>query len=385
MAAAMAGQNPLAVAADPFGGTFQNEQMKLELARKGAEYAGVILLGGQSLPVQAKAAAGKLAGTFESQGQSYAFQATRNGSQMILVTDGVTHTLEKAGGTPSTAPAPAVVGEWRSANGVVRVNADGTAAIGDKTHRWTVSGNTITFAGNGESIQVPFEMAGNVWTWKFPDGQLVLNRVGSGTEAAGLAGNWQGPTGSVQINLDGTATVAGVPYRYTRAGNQLTLAGPDGTFVAAVEQQGDSMTWVINGKTLQFQRAAATWAVGGSTGTGGILPELVGKWCDSTYMNNSSGTYGRSACFTLLADGSYQYAGDSSATGQAGGGAYGTAADGSDAGTWTATATTITANSRKTGTRTFRLEKRNNPKTGDPMLVLDGTAFTTAYQKAPWR
>jgi hypothetical protein len=249
-----------------------------------------------------------------------------------------------------------------------------------------VTGNTITFAGAaGESIQVPFELAGNTWTWKFPDGQLVLQRVGSGTEAAGVTGNWQGPNGSVQINLDGTATVAGVPYRYTRAGNQMTLTGPDGTFVAAVDQQGDSMTWVINGRTLQFQRAAATWAVGGATGSGGILPELVGKWCDSTYMNNSTGTYGRSACFTLLADGSYQYASDFSATGQVTGGAYGTASDGSDAGTWTATATSITANSRKTGTRTFRLEKRNHPKTGDPMLVLDGTAFTTAYQKAPWR
>lgn len=400
---ALLAQNPLAVAADPFSGTFQNDQLKVELTRSGAEYTGAISLSGQTMPLKAKVTAGKLTGTFAVQGQSYSFQATRSGGQLSLTTDGVTHVLEKAGGTqnplaaapkpaPPSAGQPAVVGQWQSQSGVVRINADGSATIGDKTHRWTLEGNLISFSGNGESIRVPFELAGDVWTWKFPDGQLVLRRMTGEAAAApaggtmnGITGTWQGPNGTVQINLDGTAMVAGIPYRYTRSGNHLTLTGPDGTFLAAVQQSGDTMTWQINGKTLNFQRAAATWAVGGGTGTGGILPELVGKWCDSTYMNNSSGTYGRSACFTLLADGSYQYAGDFSATGQVPGGAYGTASDGNDSGTWTATATTITANSRKTGSRTFRLEKRNNPKTGDPMLVLDGTAFTTAFQKAPWR
>jgi hypothetical protein len=152
--------------------------------------------------------------------------------------------------------------------------------------------------------------------------------------------------------------------------------------MAAVQQSGDSMTLLINGKTLSFQRAAATWAIGGA---GGILPELVGKWCQSSYLNNSAGTYGHSTCITLLADGSFQYASDSGSTGRTGGAAYGTAGAGNDSGTWTATSNTITSNSRQNGSRTFRLEKRNNAKTGDPMLVIDGAEFTTAYQKAPWR
>jgi hypothetical protein len=116
-----------------------------------------------------------------------------------------------------------------------------------------------------------------------------------------------------------------------------------------------------------------------------VLPELIGKWCESKYLNNSTSNYGRSACFTLLADGSFQYASDFSATGQLPGGAYGTASDSNDSGTWTATENSIPSTSKKTGVRTFRLEKRNHAKTGDPMLVLDGTEFTTAYQKAPWR
>jgi len=381
-ALAVTGQNPLAPNADLFSGSFQNEQMKLELSRTGQEYSGVIILGGQSLPVKAKADAGKLTGAFDSGGQSYTFQVTRAGSQLTLVTDGVTHVLEKATGA-APAKAPAVVGDWQGQTGIVRINADGTATIGDKPHRWSIEGNTITLTGNGESIKVPFEMAGNNWTWKFPGGQLVLTRAG--TVDRGIAGSWQGPTGNVQMNLDGSATVGGVIYRYTQTADQLTLAGPDGTFIATVKLAGDNMTWVVNGKTLTFQRAATTWAVGGGTAAGGILPELVGKWCQATNLNNTTGSYARSACFTLLADGSFQFASEFGATGQVPAGTYGAASDGNDSGTWTATANTITSTSKKTGVRSFRLEKRNHPKTGDPMLLLDGEAYTTAYQKTPWR
>ena len=377
-------QNPLAMAADPFGGTYQNEQLQLELTRKGQEYTGVILLGGESLPVKAKATAGTLAGTFESQGQTYSFQAKRAGSQLTLTTDGATHLLERTGtvvAAPAAAPA-AVVGEWRGSNAVVQVNADGTATIGPKSHRWTLDGNVITFTGDGEPIRLPFEMAGNTWTWKFPDRQLVLTRlVTGGGNGVSIVGQWQGPTGALQFNPDGTATVGGLVYRYSQVGDQLTLQGADGTFVAAVQMAGDTMSWVVSGRTMGFQRVAG--AVGGAIG--GIMPELVGKWCQATNSNNSSGTYSRSACITLLADGSFAYVSDFGATGQVAGGAYGTASDSNDAGTWTATPNSITSNSKKTGARTFRLEKRNHAKTGDPMLVLDGTEFTTAYQKPPWR
>lgn len=383
-AVALHAQNPLAMAADAFGGTFQNGQLKLELTKKGQEYTGVILLGGQALPVKAKATAGTLAGTFESQGQTYSFEAKRAGSQLTLTTDGATHVLEKMAATgpvPASKPA-AVVGEWRGSNAIVQVNADGTATIGAKSHRWTLDGNVITFSGEGEPIRLPFEMAGNTWTWKFPDRQLVLTRWGAGgANAVGLVGQWQGPSGAVQFNPDGTATLGGLVYRYSQVGDQLTLQGADGTFVATVQMAGEAMSWVVNGRTLSFQRIAAP--VAGAIGR--IMPELVGKWCQATNLNNSSGTYSRSACITLLADGSFAYASDFGATGQVAGGAYGTASDNNDAGTWTATPNSITSNSKKNGMRTFRLEKRNHAKTGDPMLVLDGTAFTTAYQKAPWR
>ncbi|HEU0123221.1 MAG TPA: hypothetical protein VFQ91_22005 [Bryobacteraceae bacterium] len=392
-------QNPLA--ADPFSGSFQNAEMALELSRKGPEYSGVIRFGGQALPVKAKAAAGKLEGTFISQGQSYAFQAARNGGQLSFTTDGTTHTLTKAGAQPAApttavpvAAAPtgteaAIVGSWQSPQGIVRILADGSAVIGDKSQQWKLNGSVITFEGNGQTLQVPFELSGDTWTWRFPDGHLVLSRLpasgnGSGADLAkAIAGAWQGPNGVAQFNLDGTATVAGVQYHYTAQGNRLTLTGSDGTFLATVQLAGAVMNWAVNGKTFSFQRAATTWAVGGG-GTAAVPPELVGRWCESTNINNNTGNYGRSTCIVLLADGTYQYQSDFDANGQTAGGAYGTGRAGGDTGTWTATADTITSRSPKSGVRTFKLEKRNHPKTGDPMIVLDGKEYTTAFQKAPW-
>jgi hypothetical protein len=382
-------QNPLA--ADRFSGVYQNDEIKLELARAGSAYTGRILLSGQALPVKATIVNGKLTGSFESGGQSYSFEAVRNGEELSLTTDGATHVLRKPSAAPSaTTPAAApaatgVVGSWQSPSGIVRIAADGTATIGDKIHRWTLNDNIIAFTGNGETLAVPFELNGDNWTWTFPDGKLALTRIPAVSAEAPITGAWQGPSGPVQLNLDGTAVVAGVPYRYTREGSRITLAGPDGTFVADVQLSGDAMTWMVNGKSIAFQRAANTWAVGGGAAGSGILPELVGKWCQATNLNNSTGGYSRSTCFTLLADGSYQFAADFDATGQTADGANGVNASNSDFGTWTATANTITSRSRKTGVRTYQLEKRNNPKTGDPMLVLDGAEFTTAFQKTPWR
>jgi hypothetical protein len=45
---------------------------------------------------------------------------------------------------------------------------------------------------------------------------------------------------------------------------------------------------------------------------------------------------------------------------------------------------TIIAYSNTHGKITYPFEKRNHPKTGDPMIVLDGDAYVTAYRKNPW-
>ena len=64
----------------------------------------------------------------------------------------------------------------------------------------------------------------------------------------------------------------------------------------------------------------------------------------------------------------------------------GTNSQGSDQGTWYVQGDRIYYNSQSKGPGSYRLEKRNHPKNvNDPMIILDGTAYVTAYQKAPWR
>lgn len=108
--------------------------------------------------------------------------------------------------------------------------------------------------------------------------------------------------------------------------------------------------------------------------------KLALGWRTISNVNASSGGRMSNRCFTLSEDGTYEYYSETSSSGE-----YGSfASQESDSGTWSVTATTITANSRSQGAMTFSLEKRNHPKTGDPMLVLDGDAYVTYNQRAPW-
>jgi len=97
-------------------------------------------------------------------------------------------------------------------------------------------------------------------------------------------------------------------------------------------------------------------------------------------VNANNGGRMSNRCITLYANGTYEYYSESSSSGQYGS----TASQDSDTGTWRATASSITANSRKHGVLTYSLEKRNHPKNGDAMIVLDGEAFATAQQRPPW-
>jgi len=86
------------------------------------------------------------------------------------------------------------------------------------------------------------------------------------------------------------------------------------------------------------------------------------------------------SCFTLYQNGTYEYYSETSSSGPI----ASSASQESDSGTWSVTGSTLTAHSRARGTLTFSLEKRNHPKTGDPMILLDGDAFVTYSPRSPW-
>lgn len=119
----------------------------------------------------------------------------------------------------------------------------------------------------------------------------------------------------------------------------------------------------------------------GPAGKGATPAELAGQWVFFANFNaNNGGGSSRQKQLTLRADGSYTYTAESVST-NPNGAAWG---DQNDAGRWSVDGARITFRSNTGESRTCSLEKRNHPKNRDPMLVIDGSSFVTATQRAPW-
>jgi hypothetical protein len=138
---------------------------------------------------------------------------------------------------------------------------------------------------------------------------------------SGVVGRWQSPDSEVVINADGTLTIDGTPFRYTIAGNVFTLIGSDGALPMPFELSGDRLTVVMSGEAIVLQRrpagSVATQGAGGQTGGS----ELVGKWCYQSNVTASNGGRMSDECFTVHANGTYQYYAETSSSGPNGGSA----------------------------------------------------------------
>ncbi len=209
--------------------------------------------------------------------------------------------------------------------------------------------------------------------------------VGSESPGAGLVGDWQASDGVLSLRADGTATWGPNRYQYVVKGNQIiATGGPQGSQILPFQLNGDTLLVLVEGTAVKLTRRPAGQApVAAAGGRGGVAADLIGKWCKVTNFNaNNTGAYNSSACIVLNGNGTFVYGAETDSYNPNGG----VTSQTSDSGTWTAAEGSITANSRlRGGTVTFRLERRNHPKTGDPMIVLDGDAYVTFYQKAPWR
>jgi hypothetical protein len=199
--------------------------------------------------------------------------------------------------------------------------------------------------------------------------------VPAAAPAGSIVGSWRNATGAARFNADGTGVVDGTPGRYQIRGNQLTMTGAQGQATVQFEVLGDVLTLTVNGLAVSLNRVRE------ETGEGSIHTELVGKWCWITVTTANQGAGESSRCITLAGNGTYTRVGESDSYNPNGG----AAAQSADSGTWTATETSLTTHSRAGKTTTYRLEKRNHPKNvRDPMIVLDGQTYVTAYSKPPW-
>lgn len=213
-----------------------------------------------------------------------------------------------------------------------------------------------------------------------------------------LAGQWHGDVQGKSVNLiadgKGGGSIDGVPMRYQTMGRLLFIERNGEVITYSFELRGNQLTvgggdlpgvLVMNKGTRPNTQSNTVPNQGSTGGTSGILPELVGKWCEaSSFTANSGGGSQRSACLELRGDGSYTYTAEGSMSAYAPGMWGGTSSSSSDAGRWSATSHSITARSQKGTTNTYQLEKRNHSKTRDAMLCLDGTCYVTYWQRPRW-
>lgn len=88
--------NPLAAAlGDPFVGKFKSDRLTIEIRDGGGAYAGTITMGNQTFPPVARRQRGRLEGSFQSQGQPFAFTAALRGPVLSLSTGGQAFELTK--------------------------------------------------------------------------------------------------------------------------------------------------------------------------------------------------------------------------------------------------------------------------------------------------
>jgi hypothetical protein len=207
--------------------------------------------------------------------------------------------------------------------------------------------------------------------------------------AEALVGKWESDEATIDIRKNGVITINGERYSYKVTGKTIVVSSDEGSMDFPFQLSGDRLTVSVEGRIVVYKRVSGKAAedAGEEEGNsqssresaGGIAPELVGKWC---YMSNLTGSNSRMSnrCFTLYEDGTYEYYAETSSSGAV----ASSASQESDAGRWSVSGNTIIAHSNANGKMVLPFEKRNHPKTGDPMIVLDGDAYVTAYRKDPW-
>src|SRR5436309_8030317 len=113
-------QNPPA-RPDPFAGTFEGQQVVLELSAARGEYMGTISVRGQQFPVAVKVKGATASGSFTADGQSFPFTLSPVAEGLTLASEGQEYRLMRRGAAEA-AQAPAkpggsIVGSWRNAQG----------------------------------------------------------------------------------------------------------------------------------------------------------------------------------------------------------------------------------------------------------------------------
>jgi hypothetical protein len=324
-----------------------------------------------------------------------------------------------------TATIHGITGTWRNSsmgfNMDLTLKPDGKGAFDEESITYEYSGNILVVKSGGNKTTYMCMLEGNNLTLSGGDldAPLTFTKVSAGgnlpaqtnlpttTQAAAsttgsLIGTWVATNEEISFTDDGKFIYNGVPLAYTLQGSQINVSAPAGSIVFQYALNGNTLSLKSQGVDAVYTRKGTSGNTGaGVSGppsgiqtdaSGGTIdPSLVGKWSYVGAANNPSGSFSTEEYITLNADGTYEYYSESSGSAR-GSDMYGNqtysggmASQSADRGTWRVKGNTIIANSQRHGVKVYQLQKRNHPKNGDPMIILDGTAYVTYYQKAPWR
>ena len=286
---------------------------------------------------------------------------------------------------------------------VLKLNTNGTGEFDGEPITFKSENNQLSITEHGETNTYSYIIQGNSLTVSGGDldNPITLTKKdGEGNAStssaiktsdevpAQIVGKWSNYGETWEFKNNGQCTYLGNAYTYSVAANNIIVQTPQGNLVMPYSIQGNELKVSVNGNQFVYMKGNASQTPSAKTATPSgkknIDQSLVGKWCYVNVTSTNTGGSSTDACITINADGTYSYYSERSMSVNTSTVAGGTASQNSDSGTWWVEGSRIYYISQTQGQGSYQLQKINHPKNNDPMIVLDGTTYVTAYQKAPW-
>lgn len=291
------------------------------------------------------------------------------------------------------------------------LNADGSGEFDGEMIKYTSQANKLSLIQDGQTTVYTFVLQGNNLTLSGGDldGSIVFTKGGTqntqpvqaqtqpnyqqqqpGSQTGNdVIGIWSGNGESVEFKSNGQCVYLGNTFQYQVSQGHVTLVTPQGNAMLAYSIKGNQLTLSANGQSFTYTKGAGNIGQAPAQnqtqpGGGRVAPELVGKWCWTNVNSTNTGGSSSSECIVLNGNGTFEYAAERSMDTNTSSFYAGTSSQSSDRGTWWVQGDRIYYNSQTRGQGSYQLQKQNHPKTGDPMIVLDGEPYVTYFQKPRW-
>lgn len=294
------------------------------------------------------------------------------------------------------------------------LNADGSGEFDGEMIKYTIQANKLSLVQDGQTTVYTYVLQGNSLTLSGGDldGSIIFTRGGTqntqpvvqnqsqqtyqqpqtagGTQSgADVIGVWSGNGESVEFKNNGQCIYLGNTFQYQVSQGHIILQTQQGNAMLAYSIKGNQLTLSANGQQFTYTKGAGNVGQApaqnqAQPGGGRVAQELVGKWCWTNVNSTNTGGSSSSECIVLNTNGTFEYASERSMDTNTSSFYAGTSSQGSDRGTWWVQGDRIYYNSQARGQGSYQLQKINHPKTGDPMIVLDGESYVTYFQKPRW-